>query len=637
MTQISVLYLKQRDQRGKCLRLELRDFLHRPRLHDGDKKRFDKLGYQGPAILIIEGHNESHGISRSIKSLLYRGDEAVFLDRMVNLLVTTENCQIPERTTNYSEDMWSIIKYRGRHDSLDHNEYLLSEDRISNFSKLRGRHDHLFQSNTRVATWICADTSILRPDPRVNLSGLIVLMFGKGPRKRDSEAFASILQNILSSDGIADAIQNNPLLIHLYLYFCFNDFNRILKLYEHLYNVALSTNGRTTWGISDKSFLLNNALIQISFSLPDILQHKAVLKRLSEYNDQRPIRSRSLNAGTGLIDAKKQAAYTLLSMRDEVEDFEKQVDMFLERFTASLDLEFSVANERMSWVMLWFTFVAILFTPMAFVASIFGMTSLEADPKWFAAAVIPVFLVSCLLCWYIFDKSQRLDDELLPTEIKSLLHAMPYSQIDTIKRTKKYSGHGGPSRRQTRRRTRRHRPTTESGIGGGSEGSSDDSSSPPPMYETVPPPPPVIIGEGEYPGRRPSVTASGRHWRVERPSFEPRHRRRTESSTTYNALRMPDFRPPPPHRPSSPAGYHNSYDERGGPSYEYVGPRPQGRHSSYDQPGVSEDRGEEVSHSRRSRSGPRIVRSRSRTSGRSKSRARRSGSGSSTSEEVYVL
>lgn len=53
MTQISILYLKQRDQRGKCLRLELRDFLHRPRLHDGDKKRFEKLGYQGPAILYV--------------------------------------------------------------------------------------------------------------------------------------------------------------------------------------------------------------------------------------------------------------------------------------------------------------------------------------------------------------------------------------------------------------------------------------------------------------------------------------------------------------------------------------------------------------------------------------------------------
>ncbi|KAL6404967.1 hypothetical protein AUP68_11804 [Ilyonectria robusta] len=222
------------------------------------------------------------------------------------------------------------------------------------------------------------------------------------------------------------------------------------------------------------------------------------------------------------------------------------------------------------------------------------MTSLEADPKWFAAAVIPVFLVSCLLCWYIFDKSQRLDDELLPTEIKNLLHAMPYSQIDTIKRTKKYSGHGRPSRRQARRRTRRHRPTTESGISGGSEGSSDDSSSPPPMYETVPPPPPVVLGVGEHPGPRPSVTASGRHWRAQRPSFEPRRRRRrTESSTTYNALRMPDFRPPPPHRPLSPAGYHNSYDEPGGPSYEYVGPRPQERRSSYHQPGVSEDRDEE--------------------------------------------
>lgn len=72
-------------------------------------------------------------------------------------------------------------------------------------------------------------------------------MFGKGPRKGDSEAFASILQKILSPDGIADAIQNNPLLIHLYLYFCFNDFNRVLKLYEHLYNVAVRNSSYETW------------------------------------------------------------------------------------------------------------------------------------------------------------------------------------------------------------------------------------------------------------------------------------------------------------------------------------------------------------------------------------------------------
>jgi hypothetical protein len=40
----------------------------------------------------------------------------------------------------------------------------------------------------------------------------------------------------------------------------------------------------------------------------------------------------------GLRDAMTQAKKTLLSIEDDVADFERQVDMFLERFKASLEL-----------------------------------------------------------------------------------------------------------------------------------------------------------------------------------------------------------------------------------------------------------------------------------------------------------
>ncbi|KAK7433274.1 hypothetical protein QQZ08_000211 [Neonectria magnoliae] len=272
-------------------------------------------------------------------------------------------------------------------------------------------------------------------------------MFEKSARVRGMESFVSILQALFATygtGGIADAIEEHPLLIYIYLHFSFNDFNLILKSYEQLFKIAISMKGRTTWGVSDRSFLLNSALIQISFSLPDILQHRAVLKRLKEYNNRKV--SMTYTTYEDFEDVKRQTEECLLSMEDDVDDFERQVDMFLERFKASLELvgifklpkrthelkdpqEFNVSDERMSWVMMWFTFVAILFTPIAFVASVFGITTVEADPKWFAAAATPVFLASVALCFYIFKKSQRLDEGLRPKQLQDLLYLMPYSEL----------------------------------------------------------------------------------------------------------------------------------------------------------------------------------------------------------------
>ncbi|KAI5467909.1 hypothetical protein BGZ63DRAFT_39496 [Mariannaea sp. PMI_226] len=222
---------------------------------------------------------------------------------------------------------------------------------------------------------------------------MIVLMFEKQARAKSADTFAEVLLDLFNSDiGLADAIEDHPILIYLYMHRCFNDFNNILKCYEGLFKLSNTITGRTTWGVSDRSFLLNQALIQISFSLPDILQNRALLRRLREYNEDPP-RIRGIGLSQGIRDAIEQTEMTLSSIEDDVTDFERQVDMFLERFKASLELEFSVADERMSWVMMWFTFVAIIFTPMAFVAVrvnlfvsfhvvLLLLCSAFCDPQW---------------------------------------------------------------------------------------------------------------------------------------------------------------------------------------------------------------------------------------------------------------
>ncbi|KAH6885315.1 hypothetical protein B0T10DRAFT_550604 [Thelonectria olida] len=615
MTRVSILFLKQPDapSDSSCLSVELKGFLTKPRFYDDIYARdFGPTGYEGPALM--QDHDASGGdLEGSIAKLLHPQRNDAFPGHMVQHLTVGDDCQIPQYTSHDSDDIWSIIKYRGGHGSLEKTQSWLDDDRGLDLTKTLRRQSRLFRSNTRVATWICTDTSVFIPDRRLRLKNLIVLMFEKQARSRNSDTYAGVLQDLFNREhGLADAIEDHPMLIYLYMHFCFNDFNNILKCYERLFKLSNTITGRTTWGVSDRSFLLNQALIQISFSLPDILQNRALLKRLREYNEIEPFRTRGTGASQGLRDAMKQAKKTLLSIEDDVADFERQVEMFLERFKASLELEFSVADERMSWVMMWFTFVAIIFTPMAFVASIFGMTSLEADPRLFVAAVIPVLLASITLCYYIFTKSQHLDEGLRPKRLHALLHLMPYSQITSLRRRKgQDDGRTKASRKS--KQSRRYNQRLPDSSGSSDSDDSSDGPSPlhysqkpsgrPPIFVSVPPPPapsfpppPGLHGHGRPPGmpippfpvppapRPPGATFSARPSMATKPVFvtqvrpsskphrmsssHPMHhqkpistKEKKESSTTYSNLRMPDFSSRASRRPSRPPQPPQAFEE----------------------------------------------------------------------------
>ncbi|KAK7433273.1 hypothetical protein QQZ08_000210 [Neonectria magnoliae] len=148
MTRVSILYLKQPDSSDKrnCLRVELRDFQDNPRLCNDDKTTFDEAKYVGPAILVIEDHDEPEGedgMRRAIGDLLRKDRRFAFPDQMVDALLRTDDCKVPEYTSHdpYSRDIWSIIKYRGRHGPLHKTQSWLSQEEVADFTKLQKRKD----------------------------------------------------------------------------------------------------------------------------------------------------------------------------------------------------------------------------------------------------------------------------------------------------------------------------------------------------------------------------------------------------------------------------------------------------------------------------------------------------------------
>ncbi|RYP59605.1 hypothetical protein DL769_008457 [Monosporascus sp. CRB-8-3] len=434
MTKASVLYLDRPQKAVTWLQIKLDDFFLDAKLYSDDNlNRFENDKYSGPAILIIEDceHEASRidNVKESIETLLKPNKRAAFPGKMVELMLQTDSSMIPEYTMDDSEDMCSVLKFRGRNDFTDRALQWLTENEHSAITGfLKRRAARIFDCNTRVGIWICADTSVLRDDPHLSLTSLIVLIFEKKSSLRRKRSIASLLrQKLTEVPGIAEAIEWHPLYFFGYLESWFNDFGAVVKCYEYLFKIAAM---RRAWGISDRSFLLNNGLMHISFSLSDTLQYKAVYKRLREYNkprdDGKPRCDESCKPRLELAD---QFEKNLIQLEDSLADFNSHVDMFCERFKASLELEFNVSNEKMNWIMMWLTFVAVIFSPLSFVSSIFGINSIEADPVWFLISATPVFIISLAVCFYIFGKSKSMDQGLRPKQLNNLLYLMPYSQL----------------------------------------------------------------------------------------------------------------------------------------------------------------------------------------------------------------
>ncbi|KAK0711776.1 hypothetical protein B0H67DRAFT_586272 [Lasiosphaeris hirsuta] len=376
MAKASVLYLGEQRE-GKCLQLPLSNFLQSPRLFD-NADSFPRGRYQGPAVLVLEECDEHKAdeIRNAILELLRPECRDSYPWDMTQLLLNTRDSKMPDyiRHTT-SDDLWSVIKYRGKNDYTQEGQEWLAKNEgqvdLNELPGLRRRINRLFGTSTRVATWLCCEPRLAIGERSVRLTALVVLVFDNKPHRsrssaRSRDCLATRLQEHLGpvmGNGIAQAIEKHPLTIYVYLYSCFNNFSSIVKCYEYLFKIATSLQGGYSFGVPERSLLLNRGLVQISFGLPDILQHRAVLRQLRNCNKRR-----GNDEGHDVTDVQNQLEQFFVSMTHDIDDFDRHVDMFCQRFQSSLELEFNISDEKMNWVMMWFTFVAIIFTPMAFVA-----------------------------------------------------------------------------------------------------------------------------------------------------------------------------------------------------------------------------------------------------------------------------
>lgn len=138
-------------------------------------------------------------------------------------------------------------------------------------------------------------------------------------------------------------------------------------------------------------------------SLPVKMRARAMhheVDRIYELKKFLHFHSRSLKKLQKLKDsvAKQEQDDPLWNdMDDAVEDldqFDSTTDGLKERFNNLLDLEFNIQNAVQADNSQFLSVIATLFLPVSFVASLFGMTTINWPAIWFLYVAVPVLVVS---------------------------------------------------------------------------------------------------------------------------------------------------------------------------------------------------------------------------------------------------
>lgn len=81
---------------------------------------------------------------------------------------------------------------------------------------------------------------------------------------------------------------------------------------------------------------------------------------------------------------------------DDLDQFDSSLNNLKERFLNLLDLEFNIQNADQSEDSSFLAVIATLFLPVSFLASLFGIQSINWPMKWYMYSALPIFIASCI-------------------------------------------------------------------------------------------------------------------------------------------------------------------------------------------------------------------------------------------------
>ncbi|KAH8175586.1 corA-like mg2+ transporter protein [Sarocladium implicatum] len=538
----------------------------------------------GAAILVAEYDDE-----RAINTV--RSAFGDFPSGMIDSISTNSVFHLPQAQTStdgvpegLSNSLSSVLRFQG----LDGDSEKYSDgfgdataDEISRDAK----------SITTVGTWIRRGGR----GPAFDDMTLILLVIRPQSRR---------VQNV--AERVAEWFQEhpldllemklNPLFIYVALYYCFNSFTTLLLQYENLYGKVALLQERNTSGVFARTYQCNKCLVSMSYCQQDILAHTAALKNL-----QVLVEHGSIHAPRDVLNSNLRLQQDLSILQEDLEDFKTKLSILAERIQATLDLDFNLSSERLNVIVLWFTIITVIFTPLSFVASVFSVV--ETDPLYFFIALMLTLVVSLGVVAWLYSSVMQLGQGLRRRDLHKLIYHLPYkdklgfpSTPSVDKNDERISGsayeprtskfHEKSSHRHSQRRTGEHSYRVSTVL---ESSSSSSSGSHPPLAHTrpamdIPPYPPYSPAAPGAPEVYVTSASQRKSAKKRRTSTQKKQqsnmgslsytRRPTKSTLNHEGAASYSYPPPPPPPPTGASEAWRSGYERGEPSSSTARPRP---------------------------------------------------------------
>jgi Mg2+ and Co2+ transporter CorA len=105
---------------------------------------------------------------------------------------------------------------------------------------------------------------------------------------------------------------------------------------------------------------------------------------------------------------------------DDLNHFDSSVDNLKERFNNLLDLEFNIQNAVQADNSAFLSVIATLFLPVSFLASLFGMTTINWPAIWYLYAAIPILAVSIAFVLLFPWSMRQIQKIMYPEEMRRI-------------------------------------------------------------------------------------------------------------------------------------------------------------------------------------------------------------------------
>lgn len=261
---------------------------------------------------------------------------------------------------------------------------------------------HIGGYRFRIGVWTCAREAC-KFDPNVS----VTLLFTQ-PLEVPESVVSGLLFDYLQSDQDYQRPrldEEGVCWIFLRLYWLLTDWQNIMRECSLRLDAAEANSHKQNLSVKLRTRTLHREVARM-YELQHYLHfHRRAVKKIVKVKPAAPQPGQNDQLWTELEDAA-----------DDLEQFDCSLNSLKERFNNLVELEFNLDNASQSDAARFLLIVATVFLPVSFLASVFGMSTLDWPAIWYIWIAVPVFFTSVFLTAIFPLAANLLQKRLYPME-----------------------------------------------------------------------------------------------------------------------------------------------------------------------------------------------------------------------------